>query len=94
MIKNCCKLVIGSCMLEKNAVTKNTWERLPKNSHPDGMIGHAYDVLLAYDTKLPPASTAKEFRTAFQKKADKHLDDVGSLEDNAQALLKIIQSQS
>ena len=94
MIKNCCKLVIGACMLGKNVVIKNAWEILPENNHPDGMIGHTYDVLFAYDSKLPPSSTAKKFRARFQKKADEYLDAVGSLEKKAQALLKIIQSQS
>ena len=94
MIKNCCKLVIGACMLGKNAVIKNVWERLPETNHPDGMMGHTYDVLSAYDEKLPPSSTAKKFRSRFQEKADKYLDDVDDLEEKAQTLLKTIQSQS
>ena len=58
------------------------------------MIGHTYDVLSAYDKKLPPSSTAKKFRARFQEKADEYLDDVNNLEEEAQTLLKTIQSQS
>ncbi|KYK28898.1 MAG: hypothetical protein HXS48_16280 [Theionarchaea archaeon] len=84
MIENCCELAIGACTMGKYAITKNVWEGLPENSHPDGMIGHTYNVLRAYDSKRPRTAVAKDFRTKFQEKADEYRQTVSHLIDEIQ----------
>jgi hypothetical protein len=76
MIRDCCRLVIAACMLERHALTKKKWDKEPdleSSNHPDGMIGHACDVLWAYDSKYPKTEEAKKFRNRFREKADKYL---------------------
>lgn len=84
MIENCCELAISACTMGKHAITKNMWKGLPEENHPDGMIGHTYDVLRAYDSKKPPTAVAKDFRIKFQGKADKYCQSVSDLIDEIQ----------
>jgi len=96
MIRDCCRLVIAACMLEKHALTKKKWDKEPgpkSSNHPDGMIGHVCDVLWAYDSKYPRTEEAKKFRNRFREKADEYLSHAHNLEKEANELMAAAESQ-
>ena len=93
LIKGCCELVIAACELQKDATTKYTWENLPDDKHPDGMIGHTYDVLWAYGIKSGEPEHAKDFRNKFQNQADTDLKNINELEEKVEELMKEVQSR-
>lgn len=78
MIQNSADLVKEACGLEITAITKNEWT-LEGETHPDGMIGHVYDVLLAHRTKClqesagtmkSEKSISEEFKRQFRDRAN------------------------
>ncbi len=90
MIRSCCELIITACMLERHALTKNPWIIEPNtdsSGHPDGMIGHVYDVLWAYDTKTPRTEHAPKFREEFESRVNNHLIEADALEEEANNLV-------
>ena len=86
MIQNCCDLVKGACEVETNIITKNQWELLGSN-HPDGIVGHVYDVLLRYHGKrlqegiVKPGerNIAEEFKAAFRERTNKLQEKANNL---------------
>jgi hypothetical protein len=78
MIQNCCDLVKGVCEVETNIITKNEWQ-LSGSKHPDGIVGHVYDILLGYQVKclqegiVKPGegSIAEEFKIEFRERTNK-----------------------
>ena len=102
MIRNCCRLVIAACLLERHALTKKKWDKEPdqnkelgseSSNHPDGMIGHVCDVLWAYDSKYPRTEEAKKFRSEYREEADKYLCYANNLEKEANKLMADAESQ-
>ena len=76
-VKTCCNVVKSACELEWETITKNKWASLPEDKHPDGIIGHVYDVLLAFDDKCMQekvrdfaSDIAERFRLTFQSRCD------------------------
>ena len=79
MIRNCCDLVKSVCELVTVLITKDKWKLKDESRHPDGIIGHVYDVLLYYDKKVmqenrgqsgEQSKIAREFKKQFQKGAN------------------------
>ncbi|MBU7017341.1 MAG: hypothetical protein HXS44_07510 [Theionarchaea archaeon] len=76
-VETCCNVVKGVCQLERETITKNQWASLPRDKHPDGIIGHVYDVLLAYEEKCVQEEVqdstsyiAERFRSTFEPRCD------------------------
>ena len=77
MIGTCCNLVKGVCELEQDTITKTQWALYTKEKHPDGIIGHVYDVLFYYGEKCvqekvqeSDQNIAIEFRERFQSRCN------------------------
>jgi hypothetical protein len=90
VIRTCCDLVKGVCELEQNIVTKIQWASLPTEKHPDGIIGHVYDVLFYYGEKCVQEKVleldqniAEEFRERFQSRCDSLLERSHNLSEKA-----------
>ncbi|MBU7024706.1 MAG: hypothetical protein HXS40_11120 [Theionarchaea archaeon] len=49
MIETCCELVVVCCGLENDVVTEMLWGALNEGDHPGGLIGHTYNILLAFN---------------------------------------------
>ncbi|MBU7023387.1 MAG: hypothetical protein HXS40_04400 [Theionarchaea archaeon] len=94
MIQNSVDLVQEVCGLEITAVTKNDW-LLESETHPDGIVGHVYDVLQAHDVKClqERAGNAKEekrisedFKKQFRKRSNNLRERANELWTNANTL--------
>ncbi|MBU7014718.1 MAG: hypothetical protein HXS52_00960 [Theionarchaea archaeon] len=79
MIQNSADLVKEACGLEITAVTKNNW-KAEGETHPDGIVGHVYDILLAHETKCLQEGTRDtreersipvEFKKQFRNRANR-----------------------
>lgn len=88
VIINCCEEVKSACGLEKDAVTRYKWGE--SHNHPGGMIGHTYDVLMAYDEKQGTAY-ARKFRDEFQDLTDTCRQNARALWRDAQKLIREIE---
>ncbi len=71
----CCELVMSVCDVENLAVTEYKWEKLEKNQHPGGFIGHTYNILRHYDMQI-----AEEAEKAESKKAETREDETKKAE--------------
>lgn len=86
LIQNCCDLVKGACEVETNIITKNQWKLLGRN-HPDGIVGHVYDVLLRYHGKQlqegivesGEKDIAEEFKRVFRERTNELQEKANNL---------------
>lgn len=85
LVRSCCNLVILVCDVENLAVTECKWHELSEFKHPGGMIGHTYNILLAYKEKTGK-NYAEEFRNRFEQRADSLFGDAGQYRGDAQGL--------